>query len=151
IDRTVGEGSWAFFTEDRSVSVTKVDLREREIQIVGQEVMTADKVTVRINLVVKFRVADVEKSVRELSSPDTALYTEAQMVARRWVAGATVDQLLERRGDARAAMRAELSERAQAWGLSVLEIDLKDVVLPGEMKTILNQVIEAEKRAAANV
>jgi regulator of protease activity HflC (stomatin/prohibitin superfamily) len=71
-------------------------------------------------------------------------------VARRWVAGATVDQLLERRNDARSTMRAELGERAERWGVAVLEIDLKDIVLPGEMKTILNQVIEAEKRAMAN-
>ncbi|APR84889.1 Putative stomatin/prohibitin-family membrane protease subunit protein [Minicystis rosea] len=151
LDRVVGEGAWAFFTADRSVSITRVDLREREIQIVGQEVMTADKVTVRLNLVVKMRITDAEKSVREVASIDAALYTEAQMVARRWVAGATVDQLLERRGDARAAMRAELRERAAGWGADVVEMDLKDIVLPGEMKTILNQVIEAEKRAAANV
>lgn len=150
IDRVVGEGAWAFFKADRAVSIVSVPMREREIQIVGQEVMTADKVTVRISVVVKFKVTDVEKSVRELASPDTALYTEAQMVARRWIAGATVDQLLERRADARESMRAELSERAATWGLGVLDIDLKDVVLPGEMKTILNQVIEAEKRAAAN-
>lgn len=151
LERSVGEGAWAFFAVDRQVSVSLVDLREREIQIVGQEVMTADKVTVRVSLVVKFRVTDAERSARAVASVDTSLYTEAQMVARRWVAGATVDQLLERRNEARAAMRAELGERAEAWGVAVLEIDLKDVVLPGEMKTILNQVIEAEKRAAANV
>lgn len=151
LDHTVGEGAWAFFAADRQVSVALVDMREREVQIVGQEVMTADKVTVRVNLVVKLRVVDAEKSVRAVASIDPAIYTEAQMVARRWVAGATVDQLLERRGDARAAMRAELSDRVGAWGVEIAEIDLKDVVLPGEMKTILNQVIEAEKRAAANV
>jgi regulator of protease activity HflC (stomatin/prohibitin superfamily) len=89
--------------------------------------------------------------VRAVASLDAAVYTEAQMVARRWVAGATVDQLLERRHDARAAMRAELGERASRWGAAIVEMDLKDIVLPGEMKTILNQVIEAEKRAAANV
>jgi len=148
--RSLGEGAWSVFCAHRAVSVVLVDLREREIQIVGQEVMTADKVTIRASLVVKFRVTDAERCAREVASIETALYTEAQMVARRWVAGATVDQLLERRNEARAAMRAELGERAAAWGAAVLEMDLKDLVLPGEMKTILNQVIEAEKRAAAN-
>ncbi len=150
LERGLGEGAWALFCAHRSVSVVRVDLRERETQIVGQEVMTADKVTVRASLVVKFRVTDAERSAREVASVETALYTEAQMVARRWVAGATVDQLLERRNEARAAMRAELGERAAVWGTAILEMDLKDIVLPGEMKTILNQVIEAEKRAAAN-
>ncbi len=149
-ERALGAGAWAVWCAHRTVVVERDDLREREIQIVGQEVMTADKVTVRVNLVVKFRVVDAEKSARELADLDPALYTEAQMVARRWVAGASVDQLLERRNDARTVMRAELAERAERWGVAVLEIDLKDIVLPGEMKTILNQVIEAEKRAAAN-
>jgi regulator of protease activity HflC (stomatin/prohibitin superfamily) len=151
IERTVGEGAWAFFCADRTFSVVKVDLRERDLSINGQEVMTADKVTVRTNLVIKLRVTDPERLLREVTTLDNALYTEAQMVARRWVAGVTVDQLLERRHEARAAMRAELGERTAAWGVAIVEIDVKDIVLPGEMKTILNQVIEAEKRAAANV
>ena len=149
--RSLEPGAHALFCDARQVSVLRVDLREREVSIVGQEVMTADKVTVRINLVVKLEVVDAEKSVLAVASLDSAVYTEAQMVARRWAAGATVDQLLERRHDARAAMRAELGERAAPWGVTIREMDLKDIVLPGEMKTILNQVIEAEKRAAANV
>jgi regulator of protease activity HflC (stomatin/prohibitin superfamily) len=151
IERTLGEGAWAVFCAHRVVSIDRIDMRERELQIVGQEALTFDKVTVRLNLVVKFRVTDAEKSAREVAALEPALYTEAQLVARRWVAGATVDQLLERRNDAPGAMRAELGERAATWGVAVVEIDLKDIVLPGEMKTILNQVIEAEKRAAANV
>ena len=149
--RSLEPGAWALFTNDRQVVVERVDLREREVPIAGQEVMTADKVTVRLNLVVRFQVTDPERSAQKVASIDAALYSEAQLVARRWVAGATVDQLLERRVAARDSMRAELGAQAETWGAKVLELDLKDVVLPGEMKTILNEVLVAEKRAAANV
>ena len=73
------------------------------------------------------------------------------MVARRHVAGVTVDELLEKRRAARAAMLTELSSRGESLGVAIAGIDLKDVILPGEMKAIFNQVIAAQKRAAANV
>jgi regulator of protease activity HflC (stomatin/prohibitin superfamily) len=94
-------------------------------------------------------VADPVAAVQGAAALDDALYSEAQLVARRHVAGVSVDQLLERRGEAAAAMREALAPRALAWGVEVVAIDLKDVILPGEMKALLNKVIEAEKQAAA--
>jgi regulator of protease activity HflC (stomatin/prohibitin superfamily) len=147
--RVLSEGRYAVLREHRDVRLVRVDLREREIQIAGQEVMTADKVSLRINVVVKLRVVDPVASVQGAAALDDALYSEAQLVARRHVAGLSVDQLLERRGEAAAAMREALAPRAQAWGVEVIAIDLKDVILPGDMKALLNRVIEAEKQAAA--
>lgn len=149
--RLLEPGRHLVWAQDRTIQALPVDLRERETQVVGQEVMTADKVTIRVNLVAKTKVVDAQLACAETVDLSAAIYTEAQLAARRFVAGHTVDQLLERRDHARHAMREALAERARAWGVEVLELDLKDVVLPGEMKSILNQVIEAEKRAAANV
>ena len=149
--RLLEPGRHLVWSEGRVVASLPVDLRERETQVIGQEVITADKVTIRINLVAKTKVVDAQLACAATVDLSAALYTEAQLAARRFVAGHTVDQLLERRDHARHAMREALAERARAWGVEVLELDLKDVVLPGEMKSILNQVIEAEKRAAANV
>lgn len=136
---------------NRAVSVTRVDLRERELQIVGQELMTADKVSLRLNVVVRFHVTDAVKSVFAVQQLETGLYSEVQLAARRYVGGLTVDGLLEKRNDASSTLRADLEERLAAWGVALDRVDLKDVVLPGDMKSLLNQVIEAEKRAAANV
>ena len=113
--------------------------------------MTADKVSLRINIIVRFQVTDPVRATEGTQSVREALYSEAQMTARRHVAGVTVDDLLEKRQAARAAMLSELSDRGEALGVSIAGIDLKDVILPGEMKAIFNQVIAAQKRAAANV
>ncbi len=145
------EGVHALNALDRQLRFELADLREQELQITGQEVMTGDKVSLRVNLIVKFRVTDPVASTHAVADLRDALYSEAQLIARRTVAGAKVDELLERRVEAAGAMSQELAQRAQGWGVEVLALDLKDVVLPGEMKLILNQVIEAEKRAAANV
>ena len=147
----LGEGTYGVHKVARRVDHVRVELREREVQIVGQEVMTADKVSIRINLIVKLRVVDAARTVEGVTSLDTSIYSEAQMVARRSVAGLTVDQLLEQRGGIADAMRAELAARAAGWGAEVLQLDLKDIVLPGDMKAMLNRVIEAEKQAAANL
>lgn len=150
-ERALDPGAHAFFTRDRQVRVELVDLRERELQVVGQEVMTADKVSLRLNLVVKFSVVDALRSVESVTSLHDAVYSEAQVHARRHIAARTIDQLLEQRNDLSDQLRAELSERLASWGLALARVDLKDLVLPGDMRALLNQVIEADKRAAANV
>lgn len=150
LSRVLAEGRYAIFRENRDVRLTRVDLREREIQIVGQEVMTADKASIRVSLVVKHRVVDPEAAVQRVASLDDGLYSEAQLVARRYVAGLSLDQLLERRGEAATAMREALAPRALGFGVEIAALDVKDVVLPGEMKALLNRVLEAEKQAAAS-
>ena len=147
----LGEGRHDLFVCDRLVTEARVDLREREVQIVGQDVMTADKATLRINLSVKVRVTDAVLSVQSVAKVDDAIYSAAQLCVRRSLAGLTLDALLERRATLGGAMRDELAARFAAWGVELIQIDVKDVVLPGEMKTLLNTVIEADKRAAANV
>jgi regulator of protease activity HflC (stomatin/prohibitin superfamily) len=136
---------------NRRIAIESVDLREQELQVVGQELITADKATLRLNLLAKFRVRDPVACNEAVDDLRNALYAEMQVIARAAVAGVTVDQLLERRAELSKAMTAELGVRAEPWGVSIVRLDIKDVVLPGDMKLLLNQVIEAEKRAAAQV
>ena len=136
---------------DRELKLVTMDLRIQERTITGQEVMTADKVSLRMNVLFSYRVTDPVRAVESVSTLEDALYSEAQMASRRGVAGLRLDQLLEDRRGASDRMTSEVAERAAAWGVEVLRVDVKDVVLPGEMKALLNRVIEAEKQAAAQV
>lgn len=143
------EGAYAMSTYDRNLEVIVFDTREQELQVRGQELITADKVTLRLNVVFKYRITDPVVAVRATSGLYDALYAEVQLAARTAVAGVTVDQLLEQRVELAAAMVAAVRERVGTWGVLAARLDIKDVVLPGDMKVLLNQVIEAEKRAAA--
>jgi hypothetical protein len=147
----MAEGRKAFGVLNRKLEVLRVDLREQEVQILGQELMTRDKVSLRLNLIVKYRITDPRLAVQGVPVLRDALYSEAQLSARHFVAELALDELLERRAAAMAPMVEALRERAAAWGVEVTKLDLKDLVLPGEMKQLLNQVIEAEKKAAAQV
>lgn len=149
LHKVLEAGRHFVFKHQREVQVIRVDLRERETQIVGQEVLTADKASIRVNIVLKYRVEDPVLATQSVVDLAASLYSEAQLVYRRHVAGQTMEQLLERRGEASEIMRTSLAARARSWGVEVLQLDLKDIVLPGEMKAMFNQVIEAEKQAQA--
>lgn len=119
--------------------------------MVGQEVLTADRVTVRVNIAVDVRVVDPVKAATSVKNFDEALYRALQFAFRKTLGARTLDQLLAEKVtvDAEAAdkVRAEMAE----IGLEVGEIALKDMILPGDMREILNRVVAAQKEAEANV
>lgn len=151
LERVLQDGLHLVAGVGRSVEQWVVDLRVQERQVVGQELMTADQVTLRLSLVAQYRIVDAAVATAAVEDIGDAVYTEVQLAARRLVASLTLDELLTRRHEAREMMTAEVTVRATEWGVEIRAVDIKDVVLPGEMKTLLNRVLEAEKQAAADV
>ncbi|MBL8943753.1 MAG: slipin family protein, partial [Myxococcales bacterium] len=135
----------------RKLDLVKLDVREQELQITGQELIAADKATLRLNLLLKYAIVDPIAAAQSVAELRDALYAEAQMCARAVVAGVTVDGLLERRVELAREMTAAITARATAWGVDIRRLEIKDVILPGELKDLMNRVIEADKRAAAQV
>lgn len=147
----LGPGRWAFWsTPDEPVDVRLVDMRRVQVQIAGQELMTRDKVTLRLSLTVEYAVTD-PVAASELASVKDSIYLAAQLAAREFVSGATLDELLEAKDALARFLEGDVGPKAARFGVTVERVGIKDVVLPGEMKTLLNRVIEAEKQAAANV
>jgi regulator of protease activity HflC (stomatin/prohibitin superfamily) len=144
-------GRLVLWLDQRPTQVVEVDLREQSADVAGQEIMTQDKVTLRVNLVVTWQVVDALTSVTATTALDKALYREAQLALRAAVGGRTLEALLADKDSVGQELRRVLGERAQAYGAVVRSVGLKDIVLPGEMKTILNQVIEAQKEAEAHL
>ena len=135
----------------RTVTFETYDTREQDLIVAGQDLMTLDKVTIRVNLIVKYRVVDARKAVETVKDVQNALYTLLQIAARNFIGGVTVDGLLEGRNELAEALFEAMSKDAKLWGVEILGADLKDIILPGDMKSILNQVIFAEKKAQANL
>ncbi|MEM9061458.1 MAG: slipin family protein [Pseudomonadota bacterium] len=145
------EGVHLFWNTGRPVAVRLVDTRWRSHDVTGQEVLTADRVTVRVNIAADVRVVDPVKAATEVKDFDEALHRALQFAFRKTLGTRTLDQLLTEKvtvdAEAAQAVRAEMA----GIGLEVGEIALKDVILPGEMREILNRVVSAEKEAEANV
>ncbi|HEY4175374.1 MAG TPA: slipin family protein, partial [Kofleriaceae bacterium] len=133
------------------VTVNVLDTRVQQLKVEGQELMTRDKVTLRLTLTAEYAPADTAVTIHAVADVKDALYLAVQLAARELVAGMTLDELLEGREKLTAYLDAQVVPRAEAFGVRVHRVGIKDVILPGEMKTLLNKVIEAEKAAAANV
>lgn len=146
-----GAGRHAFWTRSGRVTWKAVDLRETAIDVSGQEIMSADKVTLRLNVVVSYRVSDPVRAISVVSDFGQSIYREAQLALRAAVGGRTLETLLSDKEAVGDEVRAAITARASTFGVMVHSVGIRDVILPGEMKTILNQVIEAQKQAEANL
>ena len=139
---------WKFLRELR---VETVDLRLQVLEVAGQEILTKDKVPLRVNLNAGYRVTDVLVAYAKQAKPADYLYKELQFGLRAAVGTRTLDELLENKVQIDQSVAEHVERRVQGFGLEVDSVGVKDIILPGEMKVILAKVVEAEKAALANV
>ncbi|KER74024.1 hypothetical protein HR51_02810 [Burkholderia cepacia] len=151
IERLLDAGTSAFWRFNRDVTVELVDLRLQAIEVGGQEILTRDKVALRLNLSATWCYADVLHAFGQLQKPVEHLYRELQFALRSAVGTRSLDELLEDKQSIDDVVIAQVRDRLGHSGVAVRSVGVKDIVLPGDMKTILAQVVEAEKSAQANV
>ena len=144
-------GRHAFWKFNRELRVDLVDLRLQTLEVAGQEILTRDKVTLRVNLTAGYRVSDVLEALAKQAKPMEFLYKELQFGLRAAVGTRTLDELLENKTVIDEVVGDHIRLRVQGFGLEVESVGVKDIILPGEMKSILAKVVEAEKAAQANV
>jgi regulator of protease activity HflC (stomatin/prohibitin superfamily) len=121
------------------------------MEVSGQEILTRDKVSLRINLTALWQVTDAVQARASVTNVEESVYKELQFALRSAVGARTLDELLADKGVLDREISEVVAARLPGNGLVVRSVGVKDVILPGEMKTILNQVVEAEKRAQANL
>ena len=144
-------GLYGFWRFGRDVRVEFVDLRLQVLDVAGQEILTKDKVSLRVNLTAGYRFSDVLTAFSKQAKPVDFLYKELQFGLRAAVGTRTLDELLENKTVIDDVVNEQIKRRVAGFGLEVESVGVKDIILPGEMKTILAKVVEAEKAAQANV
>ena len=148
---TLQPGVHRFWDVGRKIVVKQVDTRWRTHDVTGQEILTKDRVTLRVNLTADFLVSDPVTAVTAVRDFEEALHRALALAFRKTLGAITLDALLADKmavdADAANAVRAEMA----VLGVEVGAIALKDVILPGEMRDILTAVVAAEKEAEANV
>lgn len=141
-------GWWKF---GRVIEIQKIDTRLQTLEVAGQEILSRDKVALRLNLVANWHFTDPRHAFETLKYPADYLYRELQFGLRAAVGTRSLDELLENKQVIDDVVGQHVRDRLQGTGMAVSSLGLKDIILPGEMKTILAQVVEAEKAAQANV
>jgi regulator of protease activity HflC (stomatin/prohibitin superfamily) len=144
-------GRHAFWNVNRTVRVQKVDLRSTPLEVTAQEILTRDRVGIRVTLTAFTRVVDPEKSVLASGDVNATVYKLVQFAIREAVAARSLDEILAARDTIDAQVRAFVAVRVEALGIEIGEIGIKDVILPGDVRELLNKVVEAERTAKANL
>ena len=150
-DRSLQPGVYALWKNVAKFRAQHVDLREQMLDVTGQDVMTADKVTLRVNAVVTFRVADARQAVQASEDFSQALYREAQLALRAVIGTRELDVLLSEKDQVTEELDRAVREKAAELGLKLVSLGLRDLILPGEMRNLMNRVTEAKKAAEANL
>ena len=144
-------GVHAFWRFDRDFKVEVVDLRVQTLEVQGQEILTRDKVALRINVTATYQFTDAAKAVQALKGPLDQLYKELQFGLRAAVGTRVLDSLLEDKTVIDREVAEFVEQRFAGYGIDVKSVGVKDIILPGDMKDLLGKVVEAEKAAQANV
>lgn len=144
-------GRHAYWTAGRKVEVKRLDMRPQAIEVSAQEMLTRDRVALRVTLTAFRRIVDPERAAGRVADVDGFVYRLVQFAIREAVAGRTLDEVLSAKGALDAELRTYVAERVAETGIEVTELGVKDVILPGEIRELVNKVVEAERTAKANL
>lgn len=144
-----GKHAWWLF--GRSLRTEVFDLRYSTLEVSGQDILSKDKVPLRLNLTAGYRILDPLLAKNGLSDIPNYLYKELQFALRGAVGERTLDALLEDKGAIDSSIFEYIRQKTADYGIEIDSVGVKDIILPGEIKTILSKVVEAEKAAQANV
>jgi regulator of protease activity HflC (stomatin/prohibitin superfamily) len=131
--------------------IVLVDVREKEITIKGQEILTADKVAVRVSIIVLYKVVDPVKATHQVANAEERLYSDVQLAARRSLASMTLEQILTNRNQLSDDILGEVRGPAGGYGVDILRASVKDLAFPGNLQEIMNKVLTAERLSEAQL
>lgn len=150
VERMLEAGTYFFWKTAEQIRLNKVDLRVQQMEVSGQEILTKDKAAIRVNYFSQYKVTDVLKALTNNKEFEKQLYVITQLAIRESVGTLTLDELMARKEELANEIGETVRASAEILGVEVLSGGIKDIILPGEVKEIMNQVLIAEKKAQAN-
>jgi regulator of protease activity HflC (stomatin/prohibitin superfamily) len=149
--RELGAGTYAFWNALGTPRVEVVEMRRQTVEVPGQEILTKDKVTIRVNISAVFEIVDATASRATAKDASELLYRTLQIAVRQTLGKRALEEILAEKVDIDETVAADVRREMGAFGVRVGAIAIKDIILPGDIREILNQVVTAEKQAQANL
>ncbi len=148
--RLLEPGIYYWWKNPVSIQVAKADMRRQQMEVNGQEILTRDKAALRINAWLQYQVTDIEKALVQNKEYEKQLYVAVQLALREYIAAYSFDELLEKKESLTPFVQQQIQDKAVALGVELYGFGIRDIILPGDIKEIMNQVLVAEKKAQAN-
>ncbi len=149
--QTLEPGAYGFWNVAQNVRMEAIDMRLQTLEIAGQEILTSDKVSIRVNAFAEYRVADAVMAKQMVKDYNEHLYRTVQLAVRQTLGKRSLEEILAEKVDIDESVAESVRREMETVGVRVGAIALKDIILPGDMREILNQVVTAEKQAQANL
>jgi regulator of protease activity HflC (stomatin/prohibitin superfamily) len=149
--RELSPGTYGFWNGISSAKIEAIETRPQTLEIAGQEILTSDKVTVRVNISAVYEITDARTARTKAKDIDGYLYRALQIAVRQTLGKRTLEEMLANKTDLDQVVLDEVRKDLEAFGVRVGAVALKDIILPGDIRDILNQVVTAEKQAQANL
>ncbi len=127
----------------------RVDVRTKAIDVPSQDAITKDNVSVKVNAVLYYKVADAKMAVLEVEKYYYAVSQYAQTTMRDVVGENELDNLLSKRDSISKRIKEIVDKATDPWGIKVIGVELKDVELPDEMKRVIAKEAESERERRA--
>lgn len=147
---TLPTGVFYWWKNNITIVVGKADTRMQQVEINGQEILTKDKAALRINGYANYKVTDVEKALLQNKDYERQLYVAFQLALREYIGALGFDELLEKKDAIVPFILDAVKNTAEELGVAVNGFGIRDIILPGDVKDIMNKVLVAEKNAQAN-
>ena len=149
--RVLAQGTHYFWQGGPKVTFRLVDLRWQQLELNGQEILTADKVSLRLNFVCRYKINDPVKAVNQHKNLEGELHALVQLAVRELIGRCRFDELLKQKESLADQILEKLLTRQDDFSITFTDAGLRDIILPGEIREIMNQVLVAEKTAQASV
>jgi len=144
-------GTYYYWVYSRDVLCRIVDLKIRPLEISGQEILTADRIGVRVNLMCTYKVVEPRAMIETIKNLESQVYACVQLVIREYIGRYRLDELLEQKEEISRFIFKRLKEVEGDYCIAFCNAGIKDIILPGEIRDIMNTVLVAERKAQANV
>lgn len=151
LQKTLPSGVYSFWNDRDTVTAKVVDMKQTELNIAGQEILTKDKIGIRMNVTCTYKIRDAVSLTENIKNLEQQLYSFVQLVIRELTGNYKLDEILELKENISREIFARLKENEKTFYVEFISAGIKDIILPGEIKDIMNSVLVAEKTAQANV
>jgi len=146
----LNSGTYSWWKNAKTIAISKADMRVLTLEVVGQEILSKDKAQIRINFTLQYQIVDIVKALLDNKEYEKQLYSLMQLSLRSYIGQMTLDELMERKTEIQGYILQNTLQQVACLGIAVLTCGVKDIILPGDVRDIMNQVLIAEKRAQAN-
>lgn len=149
--KVAGPGSHLLIHLFLRQSMVKVDTRLISATVPAQEILTKDQLPLRLTVIAQYRVVDATSAVHKAKDFTNLLYEEIQLAMRELVAGTNLDELLEKKALLSQELAGKVRPKMAEFGIEVATCGLKDIVLPGDIKSLLIKTAEAARESQAKL